>query len=295
MARFLKYAGIVLAILAGLLILSVVVVNIIPGEKYKSLISSGVKSATGRELTIEGDFDIKLLSTLAFKASGVKFANAEWGSRSHMMSVDNIEGEVALFPLLKGILDATLVVDSPDLFLETDTSGQGNWQFGDLEEEAAKAAEKKTEAEKEVESGGGLPLRPLIRKLHLNDTRIAFIDGKSGDQINIDSDKLHVGSTKDKLDIDLKGKFNDIPLAFSGGLDNAEFFVDNQPANVKFDGHFGDAKLAVTGTAGPLTPTFDLDIVVNLDTDSVAAFSPLAGRELPDIGPLSVALKLNGK
>ncbi len=117
MARFLKYAGIVLAVLAGLLILVVVVANIIPGEKYKSLISSGVKSATGRELIIEGDFDIKLLSTLAFKASGVKFANAEWGSRPHMMSVDNIEGEVALFPLLKGILDATLVVDSPDLFL----------------------------------------------------------------------------------------------------------------------------------------------------------------------------------
>jgi len=68
MARFLKYAGIVLAVLAGLLIIVVVVVNIIPGEKYKSLISSGVKSATGRELIIEGDFDIKLLSTLAFKA-----------------------------------------------------------------------------------------------------------------------------------------------------------------------------------------------------------------------------------
>jgi len=295
MARFLKYAGIVLAVLAGLLILLVVVVNIIPGEKYKSLISSGVKSATGRELTIEGDFDLKLLSSLAFKASGVKFANAEWGSRPHMMSVDNIEGAVALFPLLKGILDATLVVDGPDLLLETDTSGQGNWQFGDLEEEAAKGAEIKTEAEKEAESGGGLPIRPLIRKLHLNGTRITFLDGKSGDQINFQSEKLHIGSPEDMLAIDLKGKFNDIPLAFSGGLDNAGFFVDNKPANVKLDGHFGDAKLAVTGTAGPLTPTFDLDIVVNLDTDSVAAFSLLAGRELPDIGPLSASAKLTGK
>ena len=79
------------AVLAGLLVLAVVVINIIPGETYKSLISSSVKSATGRELVIEGDLDVKLFTTFAFKASNIKFSNADWGSRPHMASVDNID------------------------------------------------------------------------------------------------------------------------------------------------------------------------------------------------------------
>ena len=52
-----------------------------------------------------------------------------------MISVDNIEGELALFPLLRGILDLTLVVDKSDLLFETRNSGQGNWQFEKLKKD----------------------------------------------------------------------------------------------------------------------------------------------------------------
>ena len=298
MAKIMKIVGIVAAALAGLLILAVITANLIPGKHYKSLIASLVKSATGRELAIEGDLDIKILSTFTFKASHVKFTNANWGSRPHMMTVKQMAGEFALFPLLKGILDVSLVIDSPDLLIETHGSGQGNWQFGELAEEiaeAAKVAGKVAEAQKKAQSGKGGTLRPRIRKLQFNLTRIAYIDGKSGNQIDIDIEKLLVGITKDGLIIEAAGKFNGIPLALSGRCDNSEFIIDNQPANVKLDGHFGDAKLAVRGTAGPLAPTFDLDVTVDMDTPTVAALSPLAGRELPDIGPLAVSAKLTGK
>ena len=46
-----------------------------------------------------------------------------------MVSVGDIEGELALLPLFRGLLDAKLVVDKPDLLLETNSSGQTNWQF----------------------------------------------------------------------------------------------------------------------------------------------------------------------
>jgi uncharacterized protein involved in outer membrane biogenesis len=298
MRRVLIYAGIILSVLVGLLSLAIVVVNLIPGNYYKSFIISKVGSKTGRELTIVGDLDIKLFTTFAFKMSGIKVSNAEWGSRSHMISVDNIEGELALFPLLRGILDLTLVVDKSDLLLETHSSGQGNWQFGELIKEATevtKAAEEVAGAAQETESGGWLPLRPFIRKLHLNETHITFLDGKSGDRIIIQNEKLHVGSTEDKLSIELRGKFNDIPLAFSGGFDSADFIVANRPAKVNFDGHFGDAKLLAKGTIGPLEPTADIDVIVAVDTDSVSTISPLAGRDLPDIGPLSLSVRLTGK
>ena len=87
-----------MAISVGLAVLTVIAINLIPGEQYKALINSGGKSATARELAIEKYFDIRLFTTLTFKASGVKFSNADWCSRPQMASVDNIEGEVALFP-----------------------------------------------------------------------------------------------------------------------------------------------------------------------------------------------------
>ena len=285
MPRFLKIVGIAAAVLVGLIILVLVVVNLIPGEYYKTLIISGVRSSTGRELTIEGELDISLFTTFTFKTSDIKFSNAEWGSRPHMVSVDNIKGELALFPLLRSILEATLVVDNPEMFLETQSSGQGNWQFGDLAKDA----------EEETESGGGLLLRLLIRKLHLNGTRIAFIDGKSGKQFDFESKKLVVETIEDRLTVDVTGKLNNIPLGLTGGLDHAEFFIDNPSAKVEFDGYFGDAKLMVQGTVGPLSPTFDLDVTLAMDTDSVAVFSPLVGKDLPKLGPVSVSVRLTGK
>lgn len=298
MKRVLIYTGISLAVVIGLLSLVVVVVNLIPGNYYKSLIISKVGKTTGRELAIVGDLDIKLFTTFAFKVSGIKLSNAQWGSPSPMISVDNIEGELALFPLLRGILDLTLVVDKSDLLFETHSSGQGNWQFGKLitdPAEVTKASEEVAGAAQETKKYGGMRLRPFIQKLFINETRITFLDGKSGKRISILNEKLNVESMKDKLTVELRGKFNDIPLAFIGGFDSADFIVANRPANAEFNGQFGEAKLKAKGTIGPLAPTFDLDVTAALDTDSVTAFSPLAGRDLPDIGPLSFSVKLTGK
>ncbi|MEA2115779.1 MAG: AsmA family protein [Thermodesulfobacteriota bacterium] len=301
MTRILKYIGIFIAGIVGLLILAVAVINLIPGDKYKNLISSSVKSATGRELEIEGDLDIRLFSTFGFKASGIKFANADWGSRPQMVSGGDIEAEVALFPLLKGIIDVTLLVDAPDLVLETHSSGQGNWEFIELVEDMAeevtevvKTVEEIETSLEEAQSKGGFPLRLRIQQVIIQGN-LAYIDGTSGEQTTAGNVKLIIKPAGDRLTVELEGKFNDIPLALSGGFDNVDFFVNNQSAPVSFDGHFGDAKLEIRGTAGPLAPTYDLDVNINLNTDSLAAFSPLAGQDLPDIGPLAVSAKLIGK
>ena len=297
MARTLKIVGLAFAVVTGLLVLAVVGINLIPGDTYKALVASGAKSATGRDLVIEGDVDVHLFTTLGFKASGVRFANAGWGSRPQMASVDRIEGEVALLPLLRGVLDASLVLDNPDLLLETDTSGRANWEFKKSAgaPDTAQRTGKAEDPGKGAERGGGLFLRPLIRKLLLNGAHIAYLDGKNGTRTDVTGEILQIVTTGDGLAIELNGTCNDIPFAFTGGFDNAGHFVDNRPANARFEGSFGDAKLAVQGTAGPFAPTFDLDLSANVNAGSVAAFSVLAGRDLPDIGPLSATVKLTGK
>ena len=295
MVRFLKYAGIAAAILVGLLALILLAVNTLPGEKFKPLISYGVRTATGRELIIEGDLDIALGSTFAFQAAGIKFANAAWGSRPHMATVDTLAGEVALFPLLKGILDVGIVIDHPDVLLETNTSGRGNWELGAPDAAADNGTREKTETAPKSARNAGLPLRPLIRKIYINDTHFVFSDRNRDTRMTLSGDTLHVSTTGERLTIDITGSFNVIPMEFTGSLDNARFLVDNQATGVQIDGHAGDVKLAVTGTAGPVAPAFDLDLTVAMHTDSIKAFSALAAQDLPDMGPLAMTAELKGR
>src|SRR3546814_9853243 len=67
---------------------------------YKPQIAAAVKDATGRDLIIEGDISFSILPRLRFSAGGVKFANAPGVEPPYMATVERIEGEVALLPLL---------------------------------------------------------------------------------------------------------------------------------------------------------------------------------------------------
>jgi uncharacterized protein involved in outer membrane biogenesis len=289
MVRFLKYVGIVVSVIIGLVILTVIVVNLIPAAPYKALINSTIKSATGRELVIDGDLDIALYTTLAFKASRIKFSNAKEGSQPDMVSVGQVEGKLALFPLLKGILDLTLVIDRSELLLETLGSEKANWQFG------KPADDKKASETKGKTESNGLPIRLLVRKLHLNEMRIVFLSQGNGNRIDFESERLHIQTVDNELTAELTGKANDIPLIFSGALENANVLINNQTSNVILEGSFGNAHLSGQGTIGPLSPTVDLDLAINSDTQAIADFSPLLENNLPNFGPLGVKLNLVGQ
>ncbi|MCG6909890.1 MAG: AsmA family protein, partial [Deltaproteobacteria bacterium] len=293
MARALKYIGIGVAVLAGIVLLAVVAVNLIPGDTYKSLIASGVQSATGREMVIEGDLDIDLFTTFSFRASGVKLANPAWASRPHMATVDHIEAELALFPLLAGVLDFSLIVKKPDLLLEQNSSGQGNWQFA---EPAEAPAEKETTAEAEApQKAPGLPLRPVVRNLLVSEARIVFQDAQRKEQFRIHGESIRFDPAEGELTVRVDGHAKKIPIALTGGFEDVKTVGDKVTAKVRFDGHFGDAKLALTGSVGPFFPAAEMDVTVDVGVDSAADFSALAGRDLPDLGPLSVSVQLTGE
>jgi hypothetical protein len=149
-----------------------------------------------------------------------------------------------------------LIVDKTELLLETDGYGHGNWQFGNLLksfQKQTKTADEFQESRPGKDSRYKLPFRPWIRKMHLNETHITFIDAKTNNRINIDNEKLHLESTGNDLVIGLKGALNDVPFFLSGTFDNSDFLSVDQPTPVRFDGHLGDIQLFVRGTAGPLT------------------------------------------
>ena len=86
--------------------------------------------ATGRELIMKGDIKIQLGFAPGLSIENVSFQNAPWGSRPELAKIKRFETQVALLPLIKGIIEIKrFILIAPDIFIETDTSGKLNLDF----------------------------------------------------------------------------------------------------------------------------------------------------------------------
>ena len=89
-----------------------------------------VEEETGRDFKINGEINLaqSLIPTLII--SDASFGNPAWASSKHMVKVDQLEVQVALLPLLTRHVSVNkIILNSPQIFLETDKSGNHNWLF----------------------------------------------------------------------------------------------------------------------------------------------------------------------
>ena len=112
-----------------------------------------------------------------------------------MARVDRFELQVALLPLIGGTIEVRrLVLVEPEILLETDPDGRGNWQLA-----AAPAGAEETD------SGGGTPLLPEIHELILRDGKLTYRDGKTGETLTLALSGLSAkaASGSDPLEVSL--------------------------------------------------------------------------------------------
>ena len=127
MARLLK-------ILASLFLLIVIVIATILAtfdiNQYKGELIKVVKDSTGRTLKIGGDlsFGLSLIPTVVIEDA--KLSNAIWGSAPEMISMETLEIEVALLPLIKNEIhiNSIRLLESV-ITLVTNKKGLANWEF----------------------------------------------------------------------------------------------------------------------------------------------------------------------
>ena len=286
--RLLKILGITLVSLLGLVLLAVVAINLLPGEQYKRLVGSVVKSATGRDLVIGGEFDVHLGSSLRVAASDIRFSNPDWASRPEMFTGEHLEAEVVLMPLLDGVLDVRMVLEAPDLLLETGADGQANWQMGG-------PPETDESGEAVSPDGGGMPLRPFIREVRLEQVKLAFNDAAANLAHSAELETILLRSREDDLMVKVSGRVDEHPVSLDGGLVNTAPATAETPAGFNLAGNLGDISLSASGTLDAISATADADLVVEVGVPSLAALSAFAGRELPDQGPLRASVRISGR
>jgi AsmA family protein len=158
-------------------------------NSYKGEIQEQVKKATGRDLVIAGDIDLELSMTPRLTVAGVRFQNAEWGSKPDMASVGALDVVVNLMPLLSSKIEVQRVVlRDVTVLLETDKAGKGNWDM---------AGAHKDEAGKDGGSGNdsdGDDI-PSIGEVTLDNIKVTYRDGAKGTENNLSIETIGLKQT----------------------------------------------------------------------------------------------------
>jgi len=249
-----------------------------------------VKAATGRDLAIAGPVDLRVLPTPSIRLEEVSLANAEWGSRPALVTLRRLEVEVALLPLLTGdVVVKRLVIIEPDILLETNADGRGNWEV-EAPGETATAAPAQSDAPVSL---------PDLQDFRIEGGVLRLVDATGGETLRLEVQEA-VGSLPSaggQRRLRLAAAYNGNPFVVEGTYGGLPALLSGAPAPVDLRLEAGGATLTAKGTAGDLVGALQADLAVTAAGASLAGLTPWAGAELPDLGPydLSGNLKISGE
>ena len=125
-----KIGAVAIAVLAVVVAGMVIAVKSVSPDRIKKMLTAQVQSATGRALTIAGPLEIRLGLEPSVVASGITLSNPPGSTRPEMVKMERFEFEMALRPLLnRQIVINRLLLNAPDIVIETEAKGPGNLDF----------------------------------------------------------------------------------------------------------------------------------------------------------------------
>lgn len=281
--RIRSYLKIAAVLGAGFAVSLIAVAKSIDVNHYRGWIAGQVKVATGRDMAIKGDITLKLSLSLSpsVVAQDVTFANARGGSRADMVSVKRIEAEIDLLPLLASQVRINrLALVEPNILIETDAKGRGNWEFGPAG--AAPAADHSAPSFN-------------ISEIRVLRAAIVLRDGAAGTERQASIDKLTVDAKglTSPLGIAATGEFDGTRYELSGVLGSPnELQTQTKPFPVNLKLEAGGVVAVADGTVEDLAGGLGLDLKVSAEGPELADAVRLAGAEIPLVGPFRLSARL---
>jgi len=256
-------------------------------ESYRGEIERRAENATGRELTLDGAMSLSMGFSPTVEVSGVRLANADWGSRPQMATIERFEVEVALLALLTGdIRVSRLVLVKPDILLETGPDGQGNWALGTAGEQPAGSA------------GGSAVRLPEISGVRIEDATVRYRDSQSGLDLVTNVAKASLDTAGDGLAIRAEGTYQSVPFELDGTVGALSALLagaGRYPLDLKVQAR--DTQLQLDGVLDQTGRDVSPDVELSAETGSLANLTALAGLpdlNLPDIGPAQLTSRVRG-
>ena len=285
MKRLGRILSVVAVLLAALVVAAYAILENLDLEYLRKLAQDKVQAYTGRELTIAGPIDLHVSLSPIITLEDVSFANAPWASQRNMVTMKRFELEVDLLPLLSGEIEVRrLILVEPNILLETNDAGEGNWVFGTDD-----AGTKKAE-------GGRATTTPVpnFNLLALEDAHFAFHSGATDNTYRLAFESLHAEANKTvrSLSVTGTGKLQDAHFNIAGELGALKTLASGEPYPLDLDLTLADAKLHIAGSVDDDHANLGLELAVSASVPDLSALSEVAGGVLPALGPLEVSGKV---
>ncbi len=280
-------AYVVLGVVAVLVLAAVAATQLIDPNAYKPEIEAAVQRATGRALTLSGPIRIVSYTRPTIAVSGVAFANAKGGTRPQMLTVRSIEADIGWSALMSGRVTITrLVLDHPDLLLETDKQGNGNWQLAT----AGPAAPAKPAPPGGSKASSHPPFS--IQTLHVKDGLITWHDGPTGRTtvVSLPHVSLTAGSLTSSVMVDAEVTGAGTTMTLTGQIGPLErLFGDHgKPWPVDLRATTPGARITLSGTIADPRTLAGYALRVRADIVNMADLASLSPVKLPALRDLTL-------
>jgi uncharacterized protein involved in outer membrane biogenesis len=262
-----RTALLILAVAGGLVALVLIGVAIalatVDVQRLKGPLTARLAAATGRTVTITGPLALDLSLTPTLRADGVSLGNASWGSVPVMVQARQVEAQVALLPLLQrrfDIVRVTLV--EPQITLETNRQGVGNWEFGNAAPAASPVAPPGPASMPEAAALAGPAIG--VRELEIRNGVLRYRDGASGavTPVQIDSFVVRASSPDAPIAGEFRGSVSGVPLSLRANLGSLALLRSQRwPYPLELDGDVAGRSTTVKAKLTPAGNTLRADAI----------------------------------
>ena len=197
--RTVKYSLGLLVLVMGMLLIVPFFIDV---NNYKPQIAKAVEDATGRTVQI-GEIEASLFPWIGVRLESVSLANRTGFSEREFLKVESLDVQLDLLPLLsKQIEIKRFTLDGPELFLERNSEGEGNWE--DLTGSTSPATGGAAPGEKPVEKSSPALAAFSADSLQLNSGRFVWTDRVTGGHLELSSLQVDINNVQAEHPIELK-------------------------------------------------------------------------------------------
>ncbi|MEP5153456.1 AsmA family protein [Planktotalea sp.] len=160
-------------------VLAIVGLMMLPGDKIASVAATQLSKQTGREVSISPDTSISFYPTLGVTTGPASIGTADWAKNGPLFTSDGLTIGVNVPALITGTIKVTkLEAKSPRVILERAADGRANWEFSPSAE--ATIEDQTTVATETTDADGDQSFDLSLARALITDASLRYIDHAAG-------------------------------------------------------------------------------------------------------------------
>lgn len=267
----------ILLILIGMMLALILgAVAYVTTDSFKENATAYLSDKSGRKILVAGDIRAGWGSgwTPHLIINKLEIGNADWAKEPVMFKTDTLELALFLPDLLRGrVTLPELILDKPQVFLEKNKEGEGNWQFTQNPKAEVVTAPLPDERGE----------MPIIGRLQISGGKLSYSDPATGIKTALDISTVKGEAKADEeLVIDGKGDYRNAPfkLAIRGGS-ILSLHENDKPYPFSLNTTIGGTTAKVEGQVDDPITLEGLNVTLNLKGQNAADLFPITGIALP--------------